>query len=491
VSGFAREQLHTWYLTEHDGHRLAVFPIDERLRYLVPFRPPEETAAYLRELHAAGQRIALLADDGEKFGGWPGTREWVYEKGWFDGFAAQVNALVEEGIVQLSTLRDALDHVPSGGLAYLPSASYREMEGWALPAVPQQALHRLEQSAGEERLAGVEGGLLRGGHWKHFLVKYPEANRLHKMATALSALCHRRGDPADARRAVARAQCNDAYWHGVFGGLYLPHLRGALWAQLARAEALLRDGEPIAWEVLDLDADGHDEIWVHSAHCSVVVAPARGGAIEVCTRFAEGRNLADTLTRRREAYHALDSESSATTHPSDDRGMPSIHHIESGLRLDKLPPSDPHDRALFVERLHPAGTITPLLERGDAPVVRSWAGEPMTADVEREDDVVRVRLSAHDGSLVKELRIGARGSVDVTFRWARGLTDAGWFSTELSLASPAAVVSEPAAQTVVYTIETVAKSEKGLDRTVQGECFTLMWNAEAGSAAVHLAAPAD
>jgi hypothetical protein len=53
------------------------------------------------------------------------------------------------------------------------------------------------------------------------------------------------------------------------------------------------------------------------------------------------------------------------------------------------------------------------------------------------------------------------------------------------------VVAEPAAQLVVYAIETTAKSEKGLDRTVQGECFTLLWNAEAGVAAVHLAAPAD
>ena len=489
VSGFARDELHTWFVTEHDGRRLAVFPIDERLRYLVPFRPPEETAAYLRELHAEGQPLALLADDGEKFGGWPGTKEWVYEKGWFDGFAAQVNTLVAEGIVQLSTVHDALDQVPSGGLCYLPTASYREMEGWSLPAVPQHALHLLEQEAGEERLAGIQGSLLRGGHWKHFLVKYPEANRLHKVTTALSALCHRRGDPVEARRAIARAQCNDAYWHGVFGGLYLPHLRGALWHQLARAEALLREGEPIAWEVLDLDADGHDEIWVHSAHCSVLVAPSRGGAIEVCTRFAERRNLADTLTRRREAYHALDSEATATAHPTDDRGMPSIHHIESGLRLDALPPKDPHDRALFVERLHPAGTITPLLERGDAPVVRSWAHEPMAAEVERDGDTVRVRLSARDGSLVKELRIDAGGGIDVRFRWARGLTDAGWFSTEVSLASPAALVSEPAAQLVVYAIETVAKSEKGLDRTVQGECFTLLWNADAGQAAVHLAPP--
>ena len=53
------------------------------------------------------------------------------------------------------------------------------------------------------------------------------------------------------------------------------------------------------------------------------------------------------------------------------------------------------------------------------------------------------------------------------------------------------LVSEPAAQLVVYPIETVAKSERGLDRTAQGECFTLLWNAELGQAAVQLAAPAD
>src|SRR5262249_30274246 len=80
VAGFNREQLHTWYVTESDGKQVGVSPIDERLRYLIPCRPPEETAAYLRELQQQGHAFALLADDGEKFGGWPGTREWVYEK---------------------------------------------------------------------------------------------------------------------------------------------------------------------------------------------------------------------------------------------------------------------------------------------------------------------------------------------------------------------------------------------------------------------------
>jgi alpha-amylase/alpha-mannosidase (GH57 family) len=103
VSGFASEQLHAPFWTESDGKRVALFPIDERLRYLIPFRPPEETAAYLRELRGAGHRLAVLADDGEKFGGWPGTKEWVYEKGWLDRFMGTIGGLVEAGEVELST----------------------------------------------------------------------------------------------------------------------------------------------------------------------------------------------------------------------------------------------------------------------------------------------------------------------------------------------------------------------------------------------------
>src|SRR6476469_10785822 len=62
TSGFASEQLHAPYWTESDGKQVALFPIDERLRYLIPFRPPEETASYLRELRGAGHQLAVLAD---------------------------------------------------------------------------------------------------------------------------------------------------------------------------------------------------------------------------------------------------------------------------------------------------------------------------------------------------------------------------------------------------------------------------------------------
>ena len=49
------------------GAEVALFPIDQRLRYLVPFHSVDETADYLRGLRAAGHRLAVLADDRSYF----------------------------------------------------------------------------------------------------------------------------------------------------------------------------------------------------------------------------------------------------------------------------------------------------------------------------------------------------------------------------------------------------------------------------------------
>src|SRR5207249_4866758 len=147
-----------------DGHvepLLAGF--DERLRYLIPFRPPAEIAAYLRELRSAGRPLAVFVDDGEKFGGWPGTKDWVYTRGWLAQFLDAVEAQVAAGEVRLTTPGAALDTVRSGGLAYLPTASYREMEAWSLPPAAARRLAVLEHDVGEARLAGPDGALVVGG----------------------------------------------------------------------------------------------------------------------------------------------------------------------------------------------------------------------------------------------------------------------------------------------------------------------------------------
>ena len=489
VTGFRPDQLHAPFFTESDGRPLALFPIDERLRYLIPFRPPEETAEYLRELRAAGHRLAVLADDGEKFGGWPGTHEWVYERGWLDQFMDTIGGLAANGEVVLSTLTAALDDVPSGGLAYLPTASYREMEAWSLPPDAAIRLSRLERDLGEARMAGPDGALVRGAHWRNFLAKYPESNRMHKKMQALSAMARRRGDAPGVRRAIGRAQCNDAYWHGVFGGLYLPHLREAIWANLAGAEAALREGETIGCEVVDFDGDGRAEVWVHSDQFSAVVSAVRGAAIEEYTVFRNGANHADVLTRRREAYHDAALEARAPA-PADDDGAPSIHDMEEGLRLTERPPLDADDRAILQERILPGSLAEDAYRHGEYPVAFSWARTAFSYQVVREPEAIVLHCRSTAAArhvLSKQIRFERSGAVMVEYEWG---PDAGApgdvFTVELSLFRPVSIDTAPAAGTWSYPVETVAKSERGLDRTRQGESVTLRWPVELGRATVRL-----
>ena len=489
VSGFGAEQLHAPFSTESDAKRVALFSIDERLRYLIPFRPPEETAAYLRELRGAGHRLAVLADDGEKFGGWPGTKEWVYERGWLDRFTTTIRDLIEAGEVELSTLSDALDVVPSGGLAYLPTASYREMEGWSLPPDAALRLIRLERDLGEARVAGPDGALIRGAHWRNFLVKYSESNRMHKKMQALSLLCRARGDPPLARRAVGRAQCNDAYWHGVFGGLYLPHLREAIWRNLAQAERELRRGEALTAEVLDFDGDGRDEIWIHSDRFSAVLSPSRGAAIEEFTIFATETNYANTLTRRREAYHDTALENQAEASRDAENGTPSIHEIEEGIRLDQRPPLDQDDRAILVDRILPSGLTLDDYRQGGYWPVQSWSRSHCAFTIEHHEDRIDIvcsfRSSAGETSMEKRLGFFSSGSLRVNYWWNPSLAQPeDFFTTELSLFAPLKLTSEPAADLWSFPIETVAKSERGLDRTRQGDSITFRWPVHLGKASI-------
>ncbi len=374
----------------------------------------------------------MLADDGEKFGGWPGTREWVYEKGWLDGFIEALTASIQAGDLRLVTMSEAVAQVESGGLAYLATGSYREMEKWALPPDATIRLTALQKELGEERMAGPDGALLRGAHWRNFLVRYPEANRMHKKMLALSALSRERGDPQRARRAIGRAQCNDAYWHGVFGGLYLPHLRRAIWENLATAERILRDGDSIAWEVLDLDVDGHPEIWVHSAAFSAMVSPARGGTIEEYTLFERGLNLADVLTRRREAYHGAAPGSGADT---PEGGTPSLHELEQSAGWAEAPELDREPRALFVDRVLPEDVDLATYRSGTAEALASWAGARMTSRIQRVSDAVEITLSGqafvhdrprdHAPILEKRIRFEASGALSVAYRWEAGAFPAG------------------------------------------------------------------
>jgi len=313
-AGLKDEQLHGYYITEDDGKVLSVFPVCERLRYTIPFAQPHETIDFLRQ---AAERnpgaVMVFGDDGEKFGSWPETHQHVYVDGWLRRF---FDMLVEnKEWLETVTLAEAIESSPPTGKIYLPDASYREMTEWALPVARQydyeEVVAEMHQDPRWERIKTF----VRGGYWRNFKVKYPEANEMYARMMMVSnrfAQIEREGNSSVelefARRALYRAQCNCPYWHGAFGGIYLPHLRNAIYNQLIAAENLLdeatgKEEKFIEASVDDYDFDARQEVRLGNDKLIALLAPAQGGRIYQLDIRSICHNLQATMARRPEAYH--------------------------------------------------------------------------------------------------------------------------------------------------------------------------------------------
>jgi hypothetical protein len=189
------------------------------------------------------------------------------------------------------------------------------------------------------------------------------------------------------------------------------------------------------------------------------------------------------LTRRREAYHDTAMEERAERGAGD--GTPSIHDLEHGFRLEQRPPLDADDRALFVDRVLPYNLGREQYASGDYSPVKSWAQYHYSATVRDSPDAIE--LSFEGGDLTKQLRFSRDGGVEVSYTWATAIGQPqDRFSTELSLSAPLPVQADPEAELWTFPIETVAKSERGLDRTRQGDSITLRWPVDLGAATVVL-----
>jgi alpha-amylase len=157
---------------------------------------------------------------------------------------------------------------------------------------------------------------IRGGTWRNFRNRYPEANEMYARMLAVSARIERirqagAADPAalaEATQALYRGQCNCAYWHGAFGGIYLPHLRNAIFHELIAAEkaADRAEGRRGVWveaTTADYDFDGRVDVRLSSESLDAWIAPAKGGMLYELDLRDQEHNLLATLDRRPEAYH--------------------------------------------------------------------------------------------------------------------------------------------------------------------------------------------
>ncbi|SMP50182.1 alpha-amylase [Neorhodopirellula lusitana] len=313
AAGMKAEDLTSYYLVEDQGRLLRIFPGSEKLRYTIPFRPVNETVDFLRDVaHRHPGAVMTFGDDGEKFGTWPDTKQHVYEGGWLRSF---FDALTEnQDWLHTVSMAEAIRRVPAAGKTYLPDCSYREMTEWALPVEAQETLedvtHALEKSSEWPRLQEF----VRGGFWRNFKTKYEETNEMYSrmmhVSTRLAAAEAAGMDGvalAEIRDHLYRGQCNCPYWHGAFGGIYLPHLRNAIFEHLIQADTLLQDLEGTLETVTataeDYDFDGQQEIKMSNEHLIAWLDPARGGRLYELDIRGINHNLLATLQRRPEAYH--------------------------------------------------------------------------------------------------------------------------------------------------------------------------------------------
>ncbi|TWT90983.1 Alpha-amylase 1 [Pseudobythopirellula maris] len=335
-AGWTEEQLHGYFVTEEDGQMLSVFPGSEPLRYKIPFAEPHETIDYLRGVaERAPGAVVLFGDDGEKFGTWPDTKEHVYDNGWLHRFFEALEQ--NSDWLYVTTPSEAIDHVAPLGKLYIPEGSYREMTEWALPAEQQilfeDAKHHLEEANEFDAIKPF----CRGGFWRNFKVRYPETGEMYaRMQMVSRRLVEARaagasGDLVDeAQTELYRGQCNCSYWHGAFGGVYLPHLRNAIYDKLISADNLLdrhegRGLDPGQEEWVELDSadynlDGRQEVRLASNRLVALAAPSDGGRLYELDARAIRHNLLATLARRKEAYHRK-----VLAGPSDNSEVASIH----------------------------------------------------------------------------------------------------------------------------------------------------------------------
>ncbi|RMF78061.1 MAG: DUF1926 domain-containing protein [Chloroflexi bacterium] len=319
-TGFKESELYGYFVTEEQGYTLNMFPTSTTMRYLFPWKPVDELMTWLKSVAEQGggygpPPLVVMGDDGEKFGLWPGTYAHMWEQGYMDeAFEAIVAA---SDWLETITPSEYMRQFPALGRAYLPTASYMEMTEWALP--PQrsyeltQLRHEIEDEIEEKkdydpgRVQYLEKvrSFLRGGLWRNFLVKYPEINHMQKRAMYTSRRVNALPDSAVKSQALSylwAAQCNCAYWHGVFGGIYLYHIRAKNYENLLNAEALILD-DKVHYERIDFDQDSRDELVVTGAPFSLIFDLAQGGSLIEWDDLPSRYNLLNIMTRHREGYH--------------------------------------------------------------------------------------------------------------------------------------------------------------------------------------------
>jgi len=290
TSGVDEKDVNNVFITEYNGKKVKVFTINHNLRYLIPYADVWKVIEYLKKFN---EGIFVMADDGEKFGLWPESYNLVYEKRWlYNFFEAIKNSDID--MVRFIDIKNK-----ASKLVYIPNTSYFEMTTWALNPNDTNAIEDLRKNLPQDLKKFVKGAMFH-----NFFTKYYHSNFIHKKSYYISKMIEENFDER-AQNYLHMAQCNCGWWHGVFGGIYLPHIRMAIYENFLRAQKIIFEKKEKKFDlkILDIDFDDKDEILVESKNNFIVISPSYGGSLIEFSSKNKFVNYAGLIERKPEAYH--------------------------------------------------------------------------------------------------------------------------------------------------------------------------------------------
>ncbi|HQG50095.1 MAG TPA: DUF1926 domain-containing protein [Syntrophorhabdaceae bacterium] len=383
--GVPEKELYRYFVTEHEGHKLFIFPGLEFLRYAIPFKPIDEIDKYFRGIEDSGNDLAVFGDDGEKFGLWPGTYEHVYNAGWLKSFFGYLSK--NKDWLKTVTFSEYIDSMPPKSRVYLNCNSYMEMAEWSLPSKKSCVYETCLKNSTEEYREFV-----KGGYFKYFLVKYDECNDMHKKMLMVT---NKANKDTEAKKHVFMAQCNDSYWHGVFGGLYLPHLRGSVYNHLIEAEKILDpESSFVDAKSEDVNMDGFEEIVLTNNDIKAYFLLKEGGILYEYDYKPSSVNIMATFSRRYEGYHER-LKTAVSSDVAD--GTKTIHDLiiakEEGL--DKYLHYDWYRRASLIDHVMGCDVTFDAFYKSAYYEPGDFIREPYSGVIERKDDYVKAIIERH------------------------------------------------------------------------------------------------
>lgn len=499
-SGIDLNDLDGYYLTDFEDYTLAVYPGSEKLRYIMPFSVIEDVASHFKQLYEKNIRTIIFADDGEKFGIWPETYKWVYEEKWLEKFFNFLEKNTDW--IETQTFSEHYSNNDPKGVCYFPTTSYPELGEWALPSEKSYEYKKIYDWLKNTTDFSKIKPFFQGGQWKNFLAKYKESLIISKKMLFLSKLMANLSE--NEKLELYKSQCNDAYWHGVFGGLYLPHLRREIQSFLCKGFEKILPNCFIATS--DFDLDGKKEYFVHNKNFNILFDPNDGGSIVSLDFIPKSLNITDTLTRRKEAYHLRLSESKQHS-----EGTKTIHEqfLSKEKDLDRHLNYDKHYRSNA--RIYLLDEITFDSFYKHTFYVHPFATIEYDCSAVEEKENISVKLTFSDNNLYcrktflikdNEIIINIKGKAEKKYKYFAIECNFNLFAPDAqdryinigniklplntsgayTLSNDTSIndlwyglkivfIQKDFEKVIIYPVETVSLSESGAEKTFQGSCL--------------------